>query len=90
MVVEALRVLLPPELQFLISDCGIHTAKVFQELARSKEFIQSSLRNRTWAADEDLAALLVQFIAEYNECPHQGLPISGLSPNEFANRIWLV
>jgi transposase InsO family protein len=113
MVVEALRVLLPPELQFLISDRGTHfTAKVFQELARGKEFIhvliarhrpQSNgiaerfvrtlkewLRDKTWANDEELAALIEQFIAEYNDRPHQGLPIPGLSPNEFANRIWLM
>jgi transposase InsO family protein len=113
MVVEALAVLLPPELQFLISDRGTHfTAKVFQELARSKEFIhvliarhrpQSNgiaerfvrtlkewLRDKTWANDEELAALSEQFIAEHNDRPHQGLPVPGLSPNEFANRIWLM
>ncbi|RKZ89115.1 MAG: hypothetical protein DRR19_11850 [Candidatus Parabeggiatoa sp. nov. 1] len=34
MVVEALQELLPPKLQFLISDRGIHlTAKVFQQLS---------------------------------------------------------
>lgn len=39
-VVEALRVLLPAELQFLISDRGTHfTAKVFQQLAQNEEFI---------------------------------------------------
>jgi len=39
-VVEALRVLLPAELQFLISDRGTHfTAKVFQQLAQDEEFI---------------------------------------------------
>ena len=113
MVVEALRVLLPPELQFLISDRGTHfTAKVFEDLARGEEFIhvliarhrpQSNgiaerfvrtlkewLRDKTWADDEELAALIEQFIAEYNDRPHQGLPIPGLSPNEFANRIWLM
>ena len=113
MVVEALQVLLPSELQFLISDRGIHfTAKVFEALANSEEFIhvliarhrpQSNgiaerfvrtlkewLRDKTWADDEELAALLKQFIAEYNDRPHQGLPIPGLSPNEFANRIWLM
>ena len=113
MVVEALWVLLPPELQFLISDRGTHfTAKVFQELARGKEFIhvliarhrpQSNgiaerfvrtlkewLRDKTWANDDELAALIEQFITEYNDRPHQGLPIPGLSPNEFANRIWLM
>lgn len=113
MVVEALRVLLPPELQFLISDRGVHfTAQVFQELARSQAFIhvliarhrpQSNgiaerfvrtlkewLCDKTWANDTELAALLKQFIAEYNDRPHQGLPLPGLSPNEFANRIWLM
>lgn len=40
MVVAALQDLLPPELQFLISDRGVHfTAKVFQELARTQEFM---------------------------------------------------
>ena len=40
MVVAALRDLLPPELQFLISDRGVHfTAKVFQEFARTQEFL---------------------------------------------------
>jgi len=39
-VVEALRVLLPAELQFLISDRGTHfTAKVFRQLAQDEEFI---------------------------------------------------
>ena len=113
MVIEALQVLLPPELQFLISDRGTHfTAKVFRELARSAEFIhvliarhrpQSNgiaerfvrtlkewLRDKTWANEEELAALIEQFITEYNDRPHQGLPIPGLSPNEFANRIWLM
>lgn len=40
MVVDALRCLLPAELQFLISDRGVHfTAKVFQQLAQDEEFI---------------------------------------------------
>ncbi len=47
------------------------------------------LRNKSWDDDEELALLLTQFLNEYNDRPHQGLPIPGLSPNEFANRIWL-
>ncbi len=113
MVVEALRVLLPPELRFLISDRGTHfTAKVFEDVGRDEEFIhvliarhrpQSNgiaerfvrtlktwLRDKTWADDAALTAWVEQFIVEYNERPHQGLPIPGLSPNEFANRIWLM
>lgn len=47
------------------------------------------LRDKSWQDDQELAALVDQFLAEYNDRPHQGLPISGLSPNEYANRIWL-
>lgn len=47
------------------------------------------LRDKTWQDDQELAILLHQFLAEYNDRPHQGLPIPGLSPNEFADRIWL-
>lgn len=47
------------------------------------------LRDKSWQDDEELATLLEQFLAEYNDRPHQGLPIPGLSPNEFAKRIWL-
>jgi transposase InsO family protein len=48
------------------------------------------LRDKSWQDDAELAALLEQFLAAYNDRPHQGLPIPGLSPNEFANRIWLL
>jgi len=47
------------------------------------------LRDKSWQDDLQLAALLEQFLAEYNARPHQGLPMAGLSPNEFAKRIWL-
>ena len=40
MVVAALRVLLPVDLQFLISDRGVHfTAEVFRQLAKEAEFV---------------------------------------------------
>jgi transposase InsO family protein len=113
MIIEALRTLLPAELQFVISDRGIHfTAQAFKELARSEEFIhveiarhrpQSNgiaerfvrtlkewLATQSWKNDQELLALLTQFRSEYNDRPHQGLAIPGLSPNEFANRIWLM
>jgi len=45
------------------------------------------LRDKSWENDEELAALLAQFRAEYDDRPHQGLPLPGLSPNEFAKRI---
>jgi hypothetical protein len=48
------------------------------------------LADKTWQSASELEALLQQFRAEYNERPHQGLGIPGLSPNEFADRIWLM
>ncbi len=113
MVVEALQVLLPPELRFLISDRGAHfTAKAFKMLMLSEEFIhvliarqrpQSNgiaerfvrtlkewLKDKAWRDDQELAKLIEQFLDEYNDRPHQGLAIPGLSPKELANRIWLM
>jgi transposase InsO family protein len=48
------------------------------------------LRSRSWDAADALLTLLGEFVPEYNDRPHQGLAIPGLSPNEFANRIWLI
>ncbi|MHC5062145.1 MAG: integrase core domain-containing protein [Planctomycetota bacterium] len=113
MVVAALRVVLPPELQFLISDRGTHfKADAFKLWMRSEEFIhvfiarhrpqsngiaerfvrtlKEGLADKSWSDDQELAVLLRQFLDEFNDRPHQGLPIPGLSPNEFANRIWLM
>jgi transposase InsO family protein len=113
MVVTALRALLPSDLQFLITDRGVHfTAQVFQQLATEQQFIhvliarhrpQSNgiaerfvrtlkewLANKVWTSAQELTALLEQFRKEYNDRPHQGLGIPGLSPNEFAERIWLM
>lgn len=113
MIVEALRVLLPPELSFLISDRGTHfKANAFKALVRSEEFIhvliarhrpesngiaerfvrtlKEWLEDKSWRNDQELATLLEQFLDEYNDRPHQGLAIPGLSPNEFARRIWLM
>lgn len=113
MVVEALLVLLPPELQFLITDRGTHfTAHVFEQLAQGREFIhvliarhrpQSNgiaerfvrtlkewLADKIWHSELQLALLLANFMTQYNDRPHQGLPTPGLSPNEFASRAWLM
>jgi len=113
MVVAALRVLLPADLQFLISDRGVHfTAQVIQQLATEANFIhvviarhrpQSNgiaerfvrtikewLADKVWSSDQELLEWLGIFLPEYNDRPHQGLPCPGLSPNEFAKRLWLM
>ena len=63
-----------------------------QSNGSAERFVRSRkewLRDKSWQDDQELAALVDQFRAEYNDRPHQGLPIPGLSPNEFAHRIWL-
>ena len=113
MIVAALRTLLPTDLQFLISDRGVHfTAQVFQQLVIEANFIhvviarhrpQSNgiaerfvrtikewLADKVWSSDQELLEFLHLFLLEYNDRPHQGLPSPGLSPNEFAKRIWFM
>jgi transposase InsO family protein len=111
-VVSQLRTVLPPTIQFVISDRGTHfTAQAFAQFAQQTGFVHVPIaRHRpetngiaercvrtlkewllgyAWACDLELAVLLEQFCTMYNERPHQGLAIPGLSPNEFARRIWL-
>ena len=52
--------------------------------------IKEWLADEAWLSDQELSELLRLFLLEYNDRPHQGLPIPGLSPNEFAKRIWLM
>lgn len=110
MVVEALRALLPAELQFLISDNGPQfTAQAFAALAKAANFIhvriaphrgctngiaerfigtlKGWLANRAWTTAEELIALLAEFQAFYDDRPHQGAELKGLSPNEYARRL---
>jgi transposase InsO family protein len=59
----------------------------------AERFVQTLkrwLQDKSWLSQVTLEALLAQFQPEYNERPHQGLAIPGLSPNEFAKRIWLM
>jgi transposase InsO family protein len=44
------------------------------------------LETHAWNSPEELAALPVEFIEYYNDRPHQGAELDGLSPNEFARR----
>ena len=48
------------------------------------------LADHAWHGTEALEMLLEQFRVAYNDRPHQGLAIPGLSPNEFAARFWLL
>jgi Integrase core domain len=48
------------------------------------------LQSHSWKSVEELETWVSLFLLMYNDRPHQGLAIPGLSPNEFANRIWLM
>jgi len=50
--------------------------------------IKDWLYHKSWLDAQSLQAIICEFIPYYNDRPHQGLPIPGLSPNEFANRFW--
>ena len=49
--------------------------------------LKERLATHTWTTDQELLKLLEQFRLEFNDRPHQGIAIPGLSPNEFANRL---
>lgn len=56
----------------------------------AERFVQTLkgwLADQTWATPEELAHLLVEFLAFYNDRPHQGAELAGLSPNEYARRL---
>lgn len=112
-MITALQAILPPELQFLISDQGTHfRSNGFAQFAEDENFIhipvyrhrpetngiaerfvltlKNWLRDKSWDTLAGLENYLVDFLPFYNNRPHQGLPIPGLSPNEFAQRIWLM
>jgi transposase InsO family protein len=52
--------------------------------------LKAWLAAHPWEDAPALADLLARFRLEYNDRPHRGLPLPGLSPDEFAARIWLL
>ncbi len=108
-VVAALRQSLPSELQYLITDRGVHfISTAMEKLKQEKGFVrvpiaphrpQSNgiaerfvrtlkewLLTKTWFTADELRTWLTQFLQEYNDRPHQGRELQGLSPNEYARR----
>ena len=54
---------------------------------RYVETLKAWLADREWQTAEELAPLLTEFLTYYNERPHQGAGLAGLSPNEYAARL---
>jgi transposase InsO family protein len=81
----------------LASECSFVHVPVYRHRPESNGIaerfvltLKNWLLDHSWKAASDLQPLLTTFQAEYNDRPHQGLAIPGLSPNEFAMRIWLM
>lgn len=56
----------------------------------AERFVQTLkgwLADRTWTSPEELEGLLVEFLTFYNDRPHQGVELNGLSPNEYTQRL---
>ena len=51
------------------------------------ETLKAWLADKRWQTEEELARLLAEFLAYYNDRPHQGRELAGLSPNEYAARL---
>lgn len=50
------------------------------------ETLKDWLADKEWHTPEELATLLAEFLVYYNDRPHQGRELAGLSPNEYAAR----
>jgi len=51
------------------------------------ETLKGWLAGKEWQTAEELRALLAEFVAYYNDRPHQGRELAGLSPNEYSSRL---
>ena len=49
--------------------------------------VKEWLETHSWSNPEDMEALLAELVIYYNDRPHQGVELDGLSPNEFARRL---
>jgi transposase InsO family protein len=54
---------------------------------RFVQTLKTWLATHSWSTPAEMEALLAEFIAFYNDRPHQGAELKGLSPNEYAHRL---
>ncbi len=51
------------------------------------ETLKVGLADQQWQTAEELVRLLAEFLAAYNDRPHRGRELAGLSPNEYTARL---
>ena len=51
------------------------------------ETLKAWLAAKSWQTAEELQVLLADFLVYYNDRPHQGRELAGLSPNEYSARL---
>ncbi len=49
--------------------------------------LKEVLQEHSWSTPEEVSPLLAHLLDGYNDRPHQGRELAGLSPNEYANRL---
>ncbi len=54
---------------------------------RFARILRGWLLDKTWKTEQESIILLAKFRADYNDRPHQGRELKGLSPNEYQKRI---
>ncbi len=75
--------------QFIHGLIARHRPESHGSAERVVRTLKEWLADKTWVSEQELARVLEHVQADDNDRPHQGIAIPGLSPNEFAERIWL-
>ena len=51
--------------------------------------LKEGLEEQSWSTPQEVSVLLAHLLEVYNDRPHQGRELAGLSPSEYANRLRL-
>jgi transposase InsO family protein len=78
---------LAQDMEFLHVRIAPHRPQTNGVAERFVRTLKEWLAWHTWQTPEELTTLLAEFIVYYNDRPHQGAELAGLSPNEFAERL---
>jgi len=78
---------LADELDFIQVLTGPHRPQTNGIAERFVRTLKEWLYDKDWKNDAELEVLLEKFQSEYNDRPHQGKELKGLSPNEYELRL---